>query len=82
LAALAERPLSGQKNGPRATEHRVSRLAVGTGDRNEAYLVLDFSIHDLPGFQPCISAIPAFIDKHGEQDRSTCHRNFLVPAIS
>ena len=31
----------------------------------KAYLVLDFSIHDLPGFRPYISAIPDFIDKHG-----------------
>jgi uncharacterized protein (DUF1330 family) len=31
----------------------------------KAYLVLDFSIHDLPGFRPYISAIPGFIDKHG-----------------
>ena len=31
----------------------------------KAYLVLDFSIHDLPGFRPYISAIPAFIEKHG-----------------
>jgi uncharacterized protein (DUF1330 family) len=31
----------------------------------KAYLVLDFSIHDLPGFRPYIAAIPAFIDKHG-----------------
>jgi uncharacterized protein (DUF1330 family) len=31
----------------------------------KAYLVLDFSIHDLSGFRPYISAIPAFIDKHG-----------------
>ena len=31
----------------------------------KAYLVLDFSVHDLPGFMPYVSAIPAFIDKHG-----------------
>ena len=31
----------------------------------KAYLVLDFAIHDLPGFRPYISAIPAFIEKHG-----------------
>ena len=31
----------------------------------KAYLVLDFSVHDLPGFRPYVSAIPAFIDKHG-----------------
>lgn len=30
-----------------------------------AYLVLDFSVHDLPGFRPYVSAIPAFIEKHG-----------------
>lgn len=31
----------------------------------KAYLVLDLSVHDLPGFLPYVSAIPAFIDKHG-----------------
>jgi uncharacterized protein (DUF1330 family) len=31
----------------------------------KAYLVLDFSVLDLPGFMPYVSAIPAFIDKHG-----------------
>lgn len=31
----------------------------------KAYLVLDFSVHDLPGFLPYIDAIPAFIEKHG-----------------
>ena len=31
----------------------------------KAYLVLDFSIRDLPGFRPYIEAIPAFIAKHG-----------------
>jgi uncharacterized protein (DUF1330 family) len=31
----------------------------------KAYLVLDFSIHDLPGFRPYIADIPAFIEKHG-----------------
>ena len=31
----------------------------------KAYLVLDFSVHDLPGFRPYVSAIPAFIEKHG-----------------
>ena len=30
-----------------------------------AYLVLDFSVHDLRGFMPYVSAIPAFIAKHG-----------------
>ena len=30
-----------------------------------AYLVLDFSINDLPGFLPYAEAIPAFIEKHG-----------------
>ena len=30
-----------------------------------AYLVLDFSILDLPGFLPYAEAIPAFIEKHG-----------------
>ena len=31
----------------------------------KAYLVLDFSIHDLPGFMPYIEQIPQFIGKHG-----------------
>jgi uncharacterized protein (DUF1330 family) len=31
----------------------------------KAYLVLDFSIHDFPGFKPYIDEIPAFIEKHG-----------------
>jgi uncharacterized protein (DUF1330 family) len=31
----------------------------------KAYLVLDLAIHDLQGFLPYISAIPAFIEKHG-----------------
>ena len=31
----------------------------------KAYLVLDFSVHDLPGFRPYVSAIPSFIEKHG-----------------
>jgi uncharacterized protein (DUF1330 family) len=31
----------------------------------KAYLVLDLSIHDFPGFAPYISAIPAFIERHG-----------------
>lgn len=31
----------------------------------KAYLVLDFSVHDLRGFMPYVSAIPAFIAKHG-----------------
>jgi uncharacterized protein (DUF1330 family) len=31
----------------------------------KAYLVLDFSIHDLRGFLPYVSAIPAFIERHG-----------------
>jgi len=31
----------------------------------KAYLVLDLSIHDLSGFLPYVSAIPAFIEKHG-----------------
>ena len=30
-----------------------------------AYLVLDFSVQDLPGFLPYVDAIPAFIEKHG-----------------
>ncbi len=31
----------------------------------KAYLVLDFAVHNLPGFRPYISAIPSFIEKHG-----------------
>jgi uncharacterized protein (DUF1330 family) len=31
----------------------------------KAYLVLDFSVQDWRGFRPYISAIPAFIEKHG-----------------
>ncbi len=31
----------------------------------KAYLVLDFSVHDFPGFRPYVDAIPAFIAKHG-----------------
>jgi len=30
-----------------------------------AYLVLDFSVTDLPGFMPYVEQIPAFIEKHG-----------------
>ncbi|MDB5424135.1 MAG: hypothetical protein JWQ29_1551 [Phenylobacterium sp.] len=31
----------------------------------KAYLVLDLTVHDLPGFRPYVAAIPAFIEKHG-----------------
>ena len=31
----------------------------------KAYLVLDFSVHDLRGFMPYVRGIPAFIEKHG-----------------
>jgi uncharacterized protein (DUF1330 family) len=31
----------------------------------KAYLVLDFSVADVPGFLPYVDAIPAFIEKHG-----------------
>jgi len=31
----------------------------------KAYLVLDFSVSDVPGFMPYVAAIPAFIAKHG-----------------
>ena len=31
----------------------------------KAYLVLDFSIHDLNGFRPYIANVPGFIEKHG-----------------
>ena len=30
----------------------------------KAYLILDFTIHDLRGFRPYVTAIPAFIEKH------------------
>jgi uncharacterized protein (DUF1330 family) len=30
----------------------------------KAYLVLDFSIHDLAAFMPYVDAIPAFIERH------------------
>ena len=31
----------------------------------KAYLVLDFTINDLPGFMPYVDAIPAHIERHG-----------------
>ena len=31
----------------------------------KAYLVLDFAVRDFRGFRPYVSAIPAFIEKHG-----------------
>ena len=31
----------------------------------KAYLVLDFTIHDFPGFQPYVPAIPTLSEKHG-----------------
>lgn len=31
----------------------------------KAYLVLDFSVQDLPGFLPYVEAIPAFIERYG-----------------
>ncbi len=31
----------------------------------KAYLVLDFAVHDLPGFMPYVEAIPAHIARHG-----------------
>jgi uncharacterized protein (DUF1330 family) len=33
----------------------------------KAYLVLDLTVHDAPGFMPYVRAIPAFIEKHGGQ---------------
>jgi uncharacterized protein (DUF1330 family) len=30
-----------------------------------AFLVLDFSIHDLAGFRPYIARVPAYIGRHG-----------------
>jgi uncharacterized protein (DUF1330 family) len=37
----------------------------GPDQTMKAYLVLDLSVRDLPGFRPYISAIPLFIEKHG-----------------
>ena len=31
----------------------------------KAYLVLDFTVRDLPGFMPYVAAIPAHIARHG-----------------
>ena len=31
----------------------------------KAYLVLDFAIHDLPGFRPYIAKVPSYIERHG-----------------
>ncbi len=31
----------------------------------KSYLVLDFSVRDLPEFQTYVASIPAFIEKHG-----------------
>jgi uncharacterized protein (DUF1330 family) len=33
----------------------------------KAYLVLDLTVNDFPGFRPYMARIPAFIDKHGGQ---------------
>lgn len=30
-----------------------------------AYLVLDFSVHDLKGFMEYVANVPAYIEKHG-----------------
>jgi len=30
-----------------------------------AYLVLDFTVHDMAGFQPYITRVPVFIARHG-----------------
>jgi uncharacterized protein (DUF1330 family) len=35
------------------------------GAKVKAYLVLDFSVRDWPEFRTYVSAIPAFIEKHG-----------------
>lgn len=40
-------------------------LADRMGIKMTAYLVLDFSVRDLPEFRTYISSIPAFIEKHG-----------------
>jgi len=31
----------------------------------KAYLVLDFSIHDIEGFRPYVETVPTFIQRHG-----------------
>ncbi|HEV7689880.1 MAG TPA: DUF1330 domain-containing protein [Hyphomonadaceae bacterium] len=31
----------------------------------KAYLVLDFSVHDLEGFRPYIETVPTYIARHG-----------------
>ena len=31
----------------------------------KAYLVLDFSIHDLEGFRPYVETVPSYIARHG-----------------
>ena len=31
----------------------------------KAYLVLDFSVHDLEGFRPYIANVPRYIERHG-----------------
>jgi uncharacterized protein (DUF1330 family) len=31
----------------------------------KAYLVLDFSIHDLEGFMPYVETVPTYIARHG-----------------
>lgn len=31
----------------------------------KAYLVLDFSVHDLAGFRPYIANVPSYIERHG-----------------
>lgn len=31
----------------------------------KAYLVLDFTVHDLPGFRPYIEKVPSYIERHG-----------------
>ena len=31
----------------------------------KAYLVLDFAVHDLPGFRPYIARVPDYIERHG-----------------
>ncbi len=31
----------------------------------KAYLVLDFTINDLPGFRPYIANVPRYIERHG-----------------
>jgi uncharacterized protein (DUF1330 family) len=49
----------------RPTDAIDRAFRANPGQKMKAYLVLDFAVHDRPGFRPYVSAIPAFIEKHG-----------------